>query len=47
MRVKVTFQDAVKIIHDVIRTTNQFPYTAKFVCVGLRNNKINKSNVER
>ena len=27
------------MIHDVITTPNPFPYTAKFVSVGFRNNK--------
>ena len=34
----VTIYDAVSMIHDVIRTPNPFPYTAKFVFVGVRNN---------
>ena len=34
-----TFYDAVNIIHDVITTPNQFPYTAKFMFVGVRNNE--------
>ena len=34
-----TFYDVVKIIHDVITTPNPFPYTAKFMFVGVRNNK--------
>ena len=46
-RVKVTFYDAVNMIHDVITTANTFPYTAKFMCVGVRNNKLKKSDVER
>ena len=29
--------DAVNMIHDVIRTDNPFPYTATFMCVGVRN----------
>ena len=33
------FYDAVSMIHDIIRTANQFPYTAKFMFVGVRNNK--------
>ena len=28
------------MIHDVIWTANPFPYTAKFVFVGVRNSKI-------
>ena len=35
----VMFYDAVNIIHDAIRTANPFPYTAKFMFVGVRNNK--------
>ena len=38
MRVNVTFYEAVNIIHDVITTPNPFPYTAKFMFVGVRNN---------
>ena len=36
---RVTFYDAVNVIHDVITTANPFPYTAKFIFVGSRNNK--------
>ena len=39
LRVNVTFYDAVNVIHDVITTSNPFPYTAKFKFVGVRNNK--------
>ena len=39
LRVNVTFYDAVNMIHDVIKTPNAFPYTAKFMFVGVRNNK--------
>ena len=39
LRVNVTFYDAVNIIHDVITTRNPFPYTAKFMFVGVRNNE--------
>ena len=39
LRVNVTFYDVVNIIHDVIRTANPFPYTAKFMFVGVRNNE--------
>ena len=45
--VNVTFYDAVKVIHDVITKANPFPYTAKFMFVGVRNNKRNKSDVDR
>ena len=37
--VNVTFYDAVNMIHDVITTPNLYPYTAKFMFVGVRNNK--------
>ena len=36
--VNVTFYDAVTMIHDVITTANLFPYTAKFMFDGARNN---------
>ena len=39
MRVNVTFNDVVNMIHDVIRTANLFPHTDKFMFVGVRNNK--------
>ena len=39
LRVNVTFYDAVNVIYDVITTTNPIPYTAKFMFVGVRNNK--------
>ena len=40
LRETVTFYDAVNITHDVIVTTNPFPYTAKlFMFVGVRSNK--------
>ena len=29
----------IDMIHDVIRSANPFPYTAKFKFVGVRNNK--------
>ena len=35
----VTFYDTVNIIHDVITTPNRFPYTAKFMFIGIRNNE--------
>ena len=47
LRVNVTFYDAVNIIHDVIRTANPFPYTVKFMFVGVRIIKLNKSHFER
>ena len=36
LRVNVTFHDAVNMIHDVITTANQFPYTAKFMFDGVK-----------
>ena len=39
LRVNVTFYDAVNMSHDVITTPNPFPDTAKFMFVGVRNNK--------
>ena len=39
LQVNVTFHDAVNIIHDVIRTASPFPYNAKVMFVGVRNNK--------
>ena len=36
---KLTFYDAVNMIHDVITTSNLFPYTAKFMFDGARSNK--------
>ena len=33
------FFDAINMIHDVIRTANPFPYTAKFILVGVRSNR--------
>ena len=42
------FYDTVNMIHDAI-TANPFPYTAKFMFVGVRNNKTKKKkcDVER
>ena len=37
--VNVTIYDVVNIIHDVITTPNLFPYTAKFMFVGVRYNE--------
>ena len=45
--VNVTFYDAVNMIHDVISTANPYPDNAKFIFVGVRNDKLNKSDVER
>ena len=39
LRVYVTFYDAVDMIHDVTTTANPFPYTAKLMFFGVRNNK--------
>ena len=39
LRVYITFYDAVNMIHDVITAANIFPYTAKFMFDGTRNNK--------
>ena len=33
------FYEAVNMFHDVITTASPFPYTAKFMFVGVRNNK--------
>ena len=46
----VTFYDAVNMIHDVITTANPFPDSAKFIFVGVRNNKtqqIRRSKINR
>ena len=40
LRVNVTFHEAANMINAVIRTANAFPYTAKFMFVSVRNNKI-------
>ena len=37
--VNVTFHDAVNVIHDVFTTTSPFPYSDKFMFVGVRNDK--------
>ena len=39
LRVNATFYCAVKMIHGVIKTANPFPYTAKLMFVGVRNDK--------
>ena len=39
LRVNVMFYDTVNMIHDIIRTADPFPYTAKFMSVVVRNNK--------
>ena len=41
--VNVTFHDAVNVIHDVITTANPIPYTAKFMFVGVKNNKTQRN----
>ena len=35
----ISHYDAFNMIYDVIITANPFPYTAKFMLVGVRNNK--------
>ena len=37
--VNLTFYDAVNMIHDAITTAYPFPYTTKFMFVGVRNDK--------
>ena len=39
LRVNVKFHDTVNMIHDVIRTANPLPYTAKLMFAGVTNNK--------
>ena len=39
LRVNFMFYDTVNVIHDVITTASLFPNTAKFMFVGIRNNK--------
>ena len=39
LRINVPFYDAVNMIHDFISRANQFPDTAKFMFVGVGNNK--------
>ena len=39
LQVNVMVLDAFNIFHDVIRTYNAFPYTAKYMFVGVINNK--------
>ena len=43
-RVNVTFYDAVNMIHDVITTPDPFPYTAKFMFIGVRHNKTQQTS---
>ena len=47
LRVKAMFYDAVNIIHDVIRTANPFPYTAKSCLSDLEIINLSKSDAER
>ena len=39
LRVYVMFYDSVNMIHDVISKANPFPDTARFMFVGVRNDK--------
>ena len=39
LRENVKFFDAVNMVLNVITAANPFPYTAKFMFVGVRNNK--------
>ena len=39
LQVNIMFHDAVNMIHDIIRTAYPSLYTAKFMLVGVRNNK--------
>ena len=39
LRVNVTFNNAVNVIHDVITTANPIPYTANFMFFEVRNDK--------
>ena len=39
LRVNVMFYDVVNVIHNVTTIANPFLYTAKFMFVGVRNNK--------
>ena len=38
LRVHATLYDAISMVHDVSTTANPFPYTAKFMFVGVGNN---------
>ena len=40
LQVNVMFYDTVNVVHDIITTANPFPCTAKFIFVGVTNNKI-------
>ena len=46
-RVNVTFYDAVNMIHYVITTRDPFPYTAKFMFVGVRHIEMQQTDIER
>ena len=39
MNAFAAFYDAISMIHDVVTTANQFPFTSKFMFVSVRNNK--------
>ena len=39
LRVNITFYDALNMIRDVTTTHDPFPYTTKFMFVGVRNNE--------
>ena len=39
LRVNFLFYDTVSMIHDVITIADPFPHSAKFMFVGVRNNK--------
>ena len=47
LQVNVTFYDVVNMIHDVIRTADPFPYTAKFMSVGVRNSRPKTQQIRR
>ena len=42
LQVNVTFYYAVSMICDIIRTANPFPYTVKYMFVGVRYNSTNQ-----
>ena len=45
LRLNVTINDAVNMIHDVIRTAHPFPHTAYFMFVRVRNDKTQPINM--
>ena len=47
LRVNVAFYDVVNLIHDIMTTANQIPYTAKACLSEVEIIKFNKSDVER